>query len=248
MLREFRADLHIHTCLSPCGDLQMSPAAIVKEAADKGINLIAVCDHNSAENAGAVIEASTGKGIAVLPGIEVTSKEEVHVCALFDRIDKAIKLQTLVFDHLEGKNDEAVFGMQVVVDAEGIILRSNKKLLIGATSLSVDEIVNAIHALGGLAIAAHIDREGFGIIGQLGFIPPRLGLDALEISPRVSYEKARTSFSEYTHYPFLCSSDAHYLDDIGQGTTSFLLEEPSFEEMKMALKGEEGRRIISDNC
>ena len=244
-MREFKADLHIHTCLSPCGDLEMSPAGIVKETINKGIDLIAICDHNSSENTGEVIEASVGKGVTVLPGIEVTSKEEVHICALFGHIDDARKLQTLVYDNLEGKNDEGAFGMQVVVNAKGEVLGFNKKLLIGATSLSVENIVDAIHSFHGLAVAAHIDREGFGIIGQLGFIPPELKLDALEISPGVSFEEAQVKFSEYQNYPFLCSSDAHYLDDIGKGTTTFLLEAVSFEEIKMALNGEEGRGFIS---
>ncbi|MBL7075377.1 PHP domain-containing protein [candidate division KSB1 bacterium] len=243
MLREFEADLHIHTCLSPCGDLKMSPGGIVKEAVKEGIDLIAICDHNSSENAGAVIKASEGKGVAVLPGIEITSKEEVHISALFDHFDDALKLQMLIYENLDGENDEEVFGMQVVVNEKGEVLGFNKKLLIGATNLSVEEIVNAIHSFHGLAIAAHIDREGFGIIGQLGFIPPELGLDALEISPKMEMEEARTRFSEYHKYPFLCSSDAHYLDDIGKGTTTFLLEEASLKELRMALKGEGGRGI-----
>ena len=221
----------------------MFPQGIVKEAVNKGIDLIAICDHNSSENVGAVIKASEGKRVTVLPGIEVTSREEVHICALFEYVDDAFKLQSLIYDNLEGENDEDVFGMQLVVNDEDEVLGFNKRLLIGATSLSVEEVVDAIHSFQGLAIAAHIDREGFGIIGQLGFIPPELGLDALEISPRMKMEEARMRFSEYKEFPFLCSSDAHYLSDIGKGTTTFLLEEPSLKELKMALKGEGGREI-----
>lgn len=243
MLRELRADLHIHTCLSPCGDLRMSPAAIVREAVDKGISLIAICDHNSSENCGAVIKASEREKLTVLPGIEVSSKEEVHVCALFDRLDNALELQALIYDRLEGENDEKVFGMQVVVNAEGEVLGFNRRLLIGATNLSVEKVVDSIHSLDGLAIAAHIDRESFGIIGQLGFIPPQLKFDALEISPRMKLEEARVRFSEYNKYPFLCSSDAHYLNDVGKGITTFLLEEASLQELRMAFRGEGNRRI-----
>lgn len=216
----------------------------MKEAVDRRIDIIAICDHNSSENTAAVIEASEGKGVTVFPGIEVTSKEEVHIIALFENAENALKLQAIIYQNLEGENDEKVFGMQVVVNAEGEVLRFNQKLLIGAGNLSVEKIVDAIHSLNGLAIAAHIDREGFGIIGQLGFIPPGLELDALEISPRMKLNEARLKFSEYRNYPFLCSSDAHYLDDIGKGTTVFLLEEASFIELRMALKGEGGRAII----
>jgi predicted metal-dependent phosphoesterase TrpH len=243
MLREFRADLHIHTCLSPCGDLSMSPATIVREAGRKGIQLIAVCDHNSSENSEAVIRASEGERLTVLPGIEVTTKEEVHVCALFDRLDNALELQTLIYDNLKGQNDDKVFGLQVVVNAEGEVLGFNPRLLIGATDLTIEKVVESIHSLNGLAIAAHIDREGFGIIGQLGFIPPDLKFDALEISRRTKLEEVPSRFGEYDRYPFLCSSDAHYPEDIGAGTTTLLLEEASFGELRMALKGEGNRKI-----
>ena len=221
----------------------MSPQGIVKEAVNKGIDLIAICDHNSSENAAAVIEASVGKGVKVLPGIEVTSKEEVHICALFANINDALELQKLIYDNLEGENDEKIFGMQVMVNAQGEVLGFNKRLLIGAATLSVEKIVGAIHSFHGLAIAAHIDRERFGIIGQLGFIPPELALDALEVTSKMGIEEAHIRFSEYRKYPFLCSSDAHYLDDVGKGTTAFLMEEASFEELRMALKGEGNRKI-----
>ena len=221
----------------------MSPAAIVTEAVNKGLSLIAICDHNSSENAGAVIKASRGKGLKVLPGIEITSKEEVHICALFDRVDDAQKMQTLIYDHLDGENDPRVFGMQVVVDANGYVVGYNPRLLIGATDLSVEAIVKATHSFAGLAIAAHIDREGFGIIGQLGFIPAELDLDALEISPWMAVEEARLMFRQYHQYPFLHSSDAHYLEDIGKATTTLWLEKPSLVEIRMALKGQGNRKI-----
>jgi len=243
MLRKYRADLHIHTCLSPCGDLELSPAAIIKTASEKGIALIGICDHNSAENSTAVIEASKDKNITVLPGIEVTSKEEVHIVALFATVSDALEMQNLIFDNLEGENKESVFGQQVIVDAEGWILGFNPRLLIGATSIPLEAVLQAIHNCNGIAIAAHIDREGFGIIGQLGFIPPGLKLDAVEISPRMNIEEARKKYAEYHTYPFVCSSDAHYLKDIGRATTIFLLEEPSFQELRMALQGQAGRSI-----
>jgi hypothetical protein len=131
----------------------------------------------------------------------------------------------------------------VVVDRDGTVLGFNKKLLIGATNLSLENIVRAIHTQNGIAIAAHIDREGFGILGQLGFIPAGLELDALEVSSRMSLRDARHTFQEYRHYPFLRSSDAHTLKDIGSGWTSLLMERVSFDELKMALKCEGGRRI-----
>lgn len=246
-MRVFRGDLHIHTCLSPCGELEMSPMGIVNEAANKGIDVIAICDHNSAENVTAVMEASSETALAVFPGMEITSREEVHVLGIFDRPEDAIAVQSLLYEHLPGRNDEATFGPQVIVDRKGTVLRYNKKLLIGATDLSLETIVDYIHLQNGLAIAAHIDREGFGILGQLGFIPEGLELDALEVSPRLTLKDAQDTFNEYTDFPLLRSSDAHRLNEIGSGTTPFLLETSSFDELKMALTGEQGRYIRYDD-
>lgn len=242
-MRIIHADLHIHTCLSPCAELEMSPRGIVNEAVNKGLDLIAVCDHNSAENAAAVMDASRQTNLTVLPGMEVTSKEEVHVLGIFSTPDDATRMQTLVYEHLEGVNDAETFGLQVVVDADGTVSGYNNKLLIGATNLSLEHVVQAIHAHNGLAVAAHIDREGFGILGQLGFIPPDLNLDALEVSRKVDLKGARAVFPDYGLYPFLQSSDAHVLDAIGSGRTPFMLEATSFDELKLALKGEQGRSI-----
>jgi hypothetical protein len=223
----------------------MAPSAIVKQAVDKGIELIAICDHNTTENSPAVIKAAQGKELTVLPGLEVTTREEVHVVALFDNVADAYRMQTLVYANLEGENDERAFGMQPVVDANGWVLNFNPRLLIGATKLGVEATVNAIHEYHGLAIAAHIDREGFGIIGQLGFIPKTLKLDALEISYQVEIQEAGRRFSEYRQFPFLRSSDAHFLGDIGRASTILLLEKPSFDELGMALRQEGGRKIIN---
>jgi len=242
MLRTFKADLHIHTCLSPCADLEMHPRAITKQAGMKEIDIIGICDHNSAENVAAVASAAAALNIRVLPGLEITSQEEVHVLALFDEPEPAFKLQEIVYGHLPGENDEQAFGMQVVVNEDGEVLGFNQRLLIGASTLSIEKVVKNIHALDGLAIASHIDREGFSLIGQLGFIPEHLPLDGLEISPRISYEEALGKFN--ARFTLVCSSDAHYLRDIGTGFTTFYMEEPSTREIKKALLCEDGRRVI----
>jgi PHP family Zn ribbon phosphoesterase len=242
MLKTLKADLHMHTCLSPCADLQMSPMAIAEQAKIKEIDILGICDHNSAENVPALIKAAKKFEINVLPGIEVTSQEEVHILALFDELESALKLQDLIYDNLPGENDQEAFGMQVVVNEKGEVLRFNQKLLIGASTLTVEEVVQAIHSLNGLAIASHIDREGFSITGQLGFIPDNLGLDALEISPNTTFSDAAKKFQP--SLPLVCFSDAHYLEDIGKGFTSFYIEEGSTEEIKKALSNKDGRKII----
>jgi len=242
MLRLFKADLHIHTCLSPCTELDMSPESILTAAKKKGIDIIGICDHNSSENSPGVFNAAKKMPIKVLPGLEVTSQEEVHVLALFDNLETALRFQEHVYENLPGKNDEEAFGRQVIVNEKEEVEGFSDKLLIGATMIPLEEVIHLIHSCGGLAIAAHIDREAFSIIGQLGFIPKNLALDALEISPRIPIEEAMKTYAY--DYPITCSSDAHHPDDIGKGYTIFLLEEASLAEIKKALKNEEGRKLI----
>jgi PHP family Zn ribbon phosphoesterase len=242
MLKRYRADLHVHTCLSPCADVKMSPLAVVKRAQTLGIDILGICDHNSAENAPAALEAARRYGLHVLPGIEVTSSEEVHILALFDTLEGAWELQETVYQNLPGENDEETFGMQVVSDAEDLVLGFNSRLLIGATTLRVDEIVKAIHALDGLAVAAHIDRESFSLISQLGFVPNDLNLDALEISPRMSLEEAVRSYAP--SLPLIQSSDAHKVREIGRCCPTFFIERASVEEIRKALEERQGRRTI----
>jgi PHP family Zn ribbon phosphoesterase len=242
MLKVFKADLHIHTCLSPCADLEMSPRNISREALNRDIAILGICDHNSAENTPALVETGRGHHLSILPGLEVTSEEEVHVLALFDRLADAFELQRTVYLHLPGENDEEAFGMQVVVNAEGEVLGFNSKLLIGATKLPLGEVVRRIHLLDGLAIASHIDRQSFSLLGQLGFIPEGLDLDALEVSPRITLDEARAKYD--TSLPLVTASDAHFLKDIGAATTAFFLESGTVAEIKKALHRQDGRRLI----
>jgi PHP family Zn ribbon phosphoesterase len=220
----------------------MSPRGILESAKKKGLNILGICDHNSSENSPAVMKAAERMNIGVLPGMEVTSQEEVHVLALFETIENALKLQDHVYKYLPGENDEDAFGKQVIVNEKEEVLGFSDRLLIGATTIPLDEVIRLIHSLSGIAIASHIDREAFSIIGQLGFIPEYLELDALEISPKVTYEEAKKSHPY--NYPITSSSDAHYPDDIGKTFTSFLLEDKTVAEIKKALKNQDGRRII----
>ncbi len=246
MLKEFRGDLHIHTCLSPCADLSMLPTAIVKEAKRKEVDIIGICDHNSGENVRAVKEAGKREGISVIGGMEITSKEEVHILALFDDDSRLSSIQETIYENLPGANDESVFGEQLVVDEEDRILASNGRLLIGATELMIDEIVETIRQLGGIAIASHVDRDSFSILSQLGFIPEGLDLDALEVSPLSSVETVQKSLPQLSDFPMVTFSDAHFLEDIGKTATRFLIESASVHEIRKALSGEGGRKILKN--
>lgn len=235
--------MHLHTCLSPCADSTMTPMALVKEAKKQNLQMIGICDHNSVENVEAVRKAGKRERLAVIGGIEITSQEEVHILGFFSKKTALWDIQDMVYKNLPGENDENLFGEQTVADEYDRVIGSNKRLLIGATGLSVEKIVEAIHRLGGLAIASHIDRQSFSIISQLGFIPRGLTLDALEISPLASRER-RYSFSQRYDFPLLTFSDAHCLGDIGRSFSSFLMGEANAEEIKKALMGKDGRKVI----
>jgi hypothetical protein len=222
----------------------MSPRAIVEKSLEKGLEIIALCDHNSAENVGAAMRAGSRKGICVLPGMEISSSEEVHTLALFETETQALKMQELIYSHLGGTNRPELFGDQVVANEFDEIEGFNDRLLIGATRLALDRVIKEVHGLGGLTIASHVDRPSFSILGQLGFIPPNLQLDGLELSPRMSLEVAKTTLPELGGFALLTFSDAHFLDDIGHCTTSFMLETPSLAEIRMALREESGRKVV----
>jgi len=247
MLQCYRADLHIHTCLSPCADLTMSPKGIVEKAEEMKLDIIAICDHNSAENVKATINAAKGKNLTVLAGMEVTSSEEVHLIALLNSVKAVLALQDLVYSTLlPGKNNEELFGQQIIANEFDEVEGYNNKLLIGATTLSLSDIVKHIHMNDGLVIASHIDRKTYSIIGQLGFIPEDLNIDALEISPHTTPAQVNINIPKTEKYPLITSSDAHFLEDIGKATTSFLLAQPSFDEIKMAFSQRNGRKIVME--
>jgi 3',5'-nucleoside bisphosphate phosphatase len=237
-------DTHIHTCLSPCAELDMHPSALVDAAIRAGLDSIAVCDHNSAENAGAVQRAGQAAGLAVIPGMEITSSEEVHILGLLPDLAAAMELQSKVYRSLPGRNDENAFGMQVIANEFAEVLGFNEHLLSGATTLNLDKVVAAIHDVGGLAIASHVDREGFGIIGQLGFIPPGLPLDGIEVSQRMPLPAARASFAPKGEFSILCASDAHEPKDVARAATFVLMKEATLAELRRALAGKDGRAIL----
>jgi len=222
----------------------MYPRAILRKVREGKLDVIGICDHNSSENVAFVQKAATGYSLTVLPGMEVSSSEEVHTLALFDNISRLQEFQQLIYDHLPGENDEDVFGCQAVVNENDEVEVLNQRLLIGATSLSLQEIIDHIHRLGGLAIASHIDRESFSVIGQLGFIDPSFAFDALEVTSHLGLARARDTFPELSDYPFITSSDAHFLRDIGNTYTEIWMEAGNFRELGMALRNEGGRHVI----
>ncbi|MFC1824090.1 PHP domain-containing protein [Thermodesulfobacteriota bacterium] len=246
-LQVFSADLHVHTCLSPCATLDMTPMKIVREAQARGLAIIAITDHNSAENTGAVMKAAADLDLFVIPGMEITTQEEAHIVALFGKEQDALSMQELIYGKLmPGENDEDLFGIQVIANELDEVEGINNRLLIGATVLGMEAVVAEIHARQGLAVAAHINRQSYSIISQLGFIPPDLPIDALEISAVPQFDRSEAQSGAYGKGPFITGSDAHSLEQIGESRVYLKLERPDMHELKQALRGQEGRQVMEE--
>jgi len=238
MSRGYAADLHIHTCLSPCADLEMTPREIVRKAVEVELDIVAITDHNSGKNAGAVVEAAAGLPLTVIAGMEVQSREEVHLLSLFNDLEALQEWDSFIYEHLpDVPNDPDIFGYQPIVDAPGCVLRFEEKLLISSVDLSVEEIVYGVRDRDGVCIASHVDREAFSIIGQLGYIPPGLPLDGVEIV----LDKESGSVAGYEA---ITASDAHFLQDIGVRYTVFLLNAPTLKEIRRALQEAGEHRVL----
>jgi len=245
-LKFFTADLHVHTVLSACAETEMLPEFILERAQELGLNLIAVTDHNSAENAAAMLRAAKGTGITVLPGMEVQTREEAHLLCLFDSLEQAADWQQVVYARLPPlKNKEQVFGTQVVLDVDGEPVGTNDRLLATSVSLSVDQVVQRVRRLKGLCIPAHVDRPAYSIISNLGFIPPDLQIWGVEISHLIGLNDARARFRQLEHYSLVADGDAHRLKEMTRRTT-LKMAEPTVAEIALALAGEGDRGVWVD--
>ena len=207
-------DLHIHSCLSPCASLEMAPSEIVRRAAAAGMDGIALTDHQSARNCPAIAECARRAEIACLFGLEVQTAEEVHTVALFDAVDQAMALSDWVYEALPKRvNDPDTFGDQPVVTADDDIVEMEWRILAMGCRKSIPEVSAKCHELGGLYLAAHIDRSAFSVYSQLGGIPPDGAFDAVELS-RTADEA--TWLPKADGYAVTRSSDAHNLDDVAR--------------------------------
>ena len=213
-LREYHYDLHMHSCLSPCADDDMTPNNMVNMAQMCGLDIIAVTDHNAVSNCAAAMEVGRRSGLIVLPGMELTTSEEIHVVCLFPDIGPAREFAAGVYDSLPPiDNRPDIFGRQILLNDQDEPAGEERRLLLNASGLGIYEVPAAVEALGGVAILAHIDRHSNGVLGVLGDIDPLMGYSLAELSPlaRADDYRERFSFLRYTH-----DSDAHQLWNIAE--------------------------------
>ncbi len=220
----WKADFHIHSCLSPCGDLLMSPSTIVKGLKEKGVQIAALTDHNTSLNCPSFEYHCKKAGIASLFGMEAQTQEEVHALCLFSSLEVALAFSNEIYELLPPiLNDPEKMGDQVYVDEEDDIIGEVEKYLVTSIDLGIDELAKKVHSLGGLFIPAHIDRAAFSLTSQLGFVPDG-DWDALET---VTFPPARVDYIEgkpqrtpidTLGYPLTMSSDAHFVEHIARRT------------------------------
>lgn len=215
--RALRCDLHIHSCLSPCSHLLMTPGNIIKQAKVRGLDVIAITDHNRAGNVPPALALAERSGLIIIPGLEVETREEVHLLSLFPDLDSLLRWEQVVLEHLPFReNNEELVGYQLLTDLNDEYIAKEGRLLAQATTLSLEEAVGTISELGGIAIPSHVDRRVNSILSQLGLIPAGLGLEFIEISKNTDPEHFFRLHPYLTGFSHIRSSDAHQLSDLGQ--------------------------------
>jgi 3',5'-nucleoside bisphosphate phosphatase len=240
-VKTYIAELHCHTVLSPCAEVEMIPPLIVQTALERGLNLLAITDHNASANIEAVQQAARGTELIVLPGMEVQTREEVHLLCLFDTLVQSAAWQAMVDRQLPPlENDIEHFGEQFVVDETGEFIRRESRLLLTSAAMSLEDAIGRVHSIGGLAIPAHVNRPAFGLIANLGFVPTGIAIDALEISRHLNAADTVKKFPQIKGYPLVQGGDAHRLDEL-LGANVFEIEAPTMAELKLALHGTNGR-------
>lgn len=243
-MNTYRTELHVHTVLSPCAAVEMIPPLIINTAIEKGINLLAITDHNTSDNIAAVQKAAEGTGITVLPGMELQTREDIHSICLFDSLEQVYEFQSIVNNLLPDiKNDPDYFGEQFVVDATGDFIRHEERLLVTSANLSLSEAWEIVNQLQGILIPAHVDRTAFGLLPVLGFVPTDIPIEVLEITHHFNAKAARERFPQLEHYPLISNGDAHQLDSI-LGITSFNMHAPTITEIRLAIRGDGNRSMF----
>ena len=242
-MKLYRADLHIHSVLSPCGDLEMSPRNIIKKAVEQKLDIIGITDHNATLHGPLLRELGYRNNIYVLTGAEVTTREEVHCLTFFDNDEMLGMFQDYLDQNLPFiQNKPSLFGYQVVVDEKENILKEIQSLLITGIKQSLEEVEKMVHQLGGLFIPAHVNKKSNSILGNLGILPGNLNADGMEVIG--SIDVFMKEHPEFLKYSLLKNSDAHQLDLIGKRFNVFEMERLDFNEIRMALHNEDNRRLV----
>lgn len=216
-MKSLSYDFHIHSCLSPCGDNDMTPCNIAGMVFIKKLDAFALTDHNSCRNCIATKKLADSYGILFIPGMELTTSEEIHVLCYFETVEKALEWDKYVYSRLlKIDNKPEIFGEQLILDENDNIIGQENKLLINATTISFDEVFPLIESFSGVAVPAHIDKKSNSLISQIGFVPEESTFSSFEVKNKDNYEMLCKSNPYLRSCHVLTSSDAHYLGDINE--------------------------------
>lgn len=232
-------DFHLHSCLSPCGDNDMTPYNLVNMAKLLGYDIIALTDHNSCLNCPAAIKAGEESGITVVPGMELCTSEEIHAVCLFPDLEKALEFSDYVKSTMPPvKNDASIFGEQLIMDSTDRIIGNEEILLTAASGISIDDAVKEVSRFGGAVFPAHLDRASYSVLSVLGFLYPEMGFTAAEFTHKAyipQYEEKHPLLKEMKK---LRNSDAHYLENMVEPSVEIDLPQCSAEAVVNLLRGE----------
>ncbi|MCC8024919.1 MAG: PHP domain-containing protein [Clostridium sp.] len=221
-------DLHIHSCLSPCGDDDMTPANIAGMAALKGLDAVALTDHNTCRNCPAFMKACREYGVLAVPGMEINTSEEVHAVCLFPSLEQALAFDACVYERLmKFPNNEAIFGKQQIYNELDEVCGSEPNLLINATDISFDELWELVRSYEGVMFPAHIDKSANSLIANLGFIPPDSRFATAEVKDLKKLHQLKISNPYLDGCRIISNSDAHYLEHINEPRLTLQVEERS---------------------
>lgn len=243
-MAELYYDLHIHSCLSPCGDDDMTPANIAGMAAIKGLDVIAVTDHNSCKNCPAVLAAAEEYGILAIPGMEINTSEEVHAVCLFEELKAAMEFDAYVYEKLiPFPNKEEIFGKQQIYDAFDQVCGTVPNLLINAADISFEGLWQLVRGYGGVMFPAHIDKTANSLIANLGFIPPDSRFTTAEVKDLKKLHSLKKENPYLEKCRIISNSDAHYLEHIHEPELTLNVKEKTAKAVLKALLLEEDSEV-----
>ncbi|MDO4488645.1 MAG: PHP domain-containing protein [Eubacteriales bacterium] len=229
-------DLHIHSCLSPCGDNNMTPANIAGMAAVKGLDAVALTDHNTARNCAPFMAYCEAYGIIGIPGLEINTAEEVHAVCLFRSLEAALDFDAYVYEHLlKVPNNERIFGAQILMNDDEEETGREPNLLINATDIAFDDVWGLVRERDGVMVPAHIDKSANSLLGQLGFIPDGSLFKTVEVKDLKKLHELKRNHPYVNECQIISDSDAHYLDAVHDNSLTLLCEHKTIDGVIDAL-------------
>lgn len=236
-MNSFTYDFHIHSCLSPCGDNDMTPNNLVNMAALSGCEIIAITDHNTCRNAPAVMKAGEGAGLLVVPGMELCTAEEAHVVCLFETLEGAMEFDSHIYKNMPHvKNKPDIFGEQRILNEEDELIGTEENLLLVSSFIGVNEVKALAEQFGGTALPAHVDRDSYSVIASLGTIPAEAGFTTAEVTRGCDLDKLKEQYPELQTMRIVRDSDSHYLESLTEEPRRIHLEEKSLRCVLNALR------------